>query len=277
MLIAESLKEQTMKMAFIGGGNMCEAILVGVLEKKLVDAKDIVVSDISNSRCQYLSQKYKVKALSDNKQTISNVDVIILAVKPQILPIVMSEMKGHIKPEQLVISIIAGATIETLQNGINHKSVVRSMPNTPAQIGEGVTVWTATVEVNAAQKESAKNILNSIGKDFYVGNENDIDMATSISGSGPAYLFYFIEAMTDAAVKIGFTPEIAKELVIGTVLGAAHLIIKSDKEPSDLRRMVTSPGGTTAEAIRIFEESGFTELIFHAVKAAYDRAKELGN
>jgi pyrroline-5-carboxylate reductase len=266
-----------MKIAFIGGGNMCEAMLAGVLEKIIASAKNITVSDISESRRQFLADKYKVKTQADNKQAIGDADVIILAVKPQILPGVMSELKGQLSPEQLVLSIIAGAKIYIIQKGLTHDSIVRSMPNTPAKIGEGVTVWTATDKVTVSQKESVKNILSSIGKDFYVDDETYIDMATAISGSGPAYLFYFVEAMTDAAVKIGFTPDMAKELVMGTVLGAAHLIQKSDKEPVELRRMVTSPGGTTAAAIKKFEESDFSYLIYQAVKAAYNRAKELSN
>jgi pyrroline-5-carboxylate reductase len=265
-----------MKIAFIGGGNMGEAILSALLSKKLAGAKDVAISDISESRRQYLSQKYNIKVLADNRQAIANAEVIVLSIKPQILNSVMTELKGQIKPNQLVLSIIAGARIDTLRQGLAHKSIVRSMPNTPAQIGEGVTVWTTTAEVNEHQKKTACNILGVMGKEFYVSEERFIDMATAVSGSGPAYLFYFVEAMTAAAVKIGFAPEMAKELVLGTVLGAGHLIQTSGKEPSELRRMVTSPGGTTAEAIRKFEESGFTDLIYQAVKAAYDRAKELG-
>ncbi|MBN1644015.1 MAG: pyrroline-5-carboxylate reductase [Dehalococcoidales bacterium] len=266
-----------MKIAFIGGGNMGEAMLAGILSKKLADTKNIAVSDASETRRQYLSQKYQVKVLGDNRQAIIGADVIVLAVKPQILAGVMTELNGNSKAEQLVLSIIAGAGIDTLQKGLNHKSIVRSMPNTPAQIGEGVTVWTATEEVNDRQKKIVQDILGAMGKEFYVNEESFLDMATAVSGSGPAYLFYFIEAMTDAAVKLGFAPDIANELVLGTVLGASHLVLKSGKEPAELRRMVTSPGGTTAAAIRKFEESGFSDLIYQAMKAAFERAKQLGS
>jgi pyrroline-5-carboxylate reductase len=264
-----------MRIAFIGGGNMGEVMLAAVLNKKLVSAKDIIASDISEPRRQYLAQKYAVSVLSDNRQTIINADVIILAVKPQTLANVITELNGNIKPNQMVLSIIAGAKIDTLQQGLNHKSLVRAMPNTPAQIGEGVTVWTSTAEVTDQQKKAAGNILGVMGREFYVDEERFLDMATAVSGSGPAYLFYFVESMIDAAVKIGFPPEMAKELVLGTVLGASHLIRKSGKEPAELRRMVTSPGGTTVEAIRKFEEKGFANLIYQAVKAAYEKAKTL--
>jgi pyrroline-5-carboxylate reductase len=265
-----------MKLAFIGGGNMGEAMLAAMLGKKLAVAKDITVSDVSEARRQFLSQKYTVNVSPYNLQAISGKDIIVLAVKPQILATVMAELKGHFKPDQLVVSIIAGARIDTIRDGLNHKSIVRSMPNTPAQIGEGVTVWTATKEVTEQQKKTAGAILGAMGKEFFVSDEGVIDMATAVSGSGPAYLFYFVESMIDAAVKIGLPREMAKEMVIGTVLGAGHLVVQSGKEPSDLRRSVTSPGGTTAEAIRKFEESGFSDLIYQAIKAAYEKAQKLG-
>jgi len=265
-----------MKIAFIGGGNMGEAMLTAILSKKLAIAKDITVSDVSEARRQTLSQKYTVNVSADNIQTITGKDIIVLAVKPQILAAVMTELKGQFKPSQLVISIIAGARIYTIREGLNHKSIVRSMPNTPAQIGQGVTIWTATKEVTEQQKNTAGAILGAMGKEFYVSDEGVIDLATAVSGSGPAYLFYYIESMIEAAVKIGLPREMAKEMVIGTVLGAGHLVVQSGKEPADLRRSVTSPGGTTAEAIRKFEESGFSDLIYQAVKAAYDKAQKLG-
>jgi pyrroline-5-carboxylate reductase len=266
-----------MKIAFIGGGNMGEAMLAAMLTNNLAATRDMIVSDVSETRRQYLSQKYAVNVSADNLPVITDKNVIVLAIKPQTLANVMAELKGHLKPNQLLLSIIAGARIDTLRQGLNHKSIVRSMPNTPAQIGEGVTVWTATKEVTDQQKKIARAILGAMGKEFYASDESFLDMATAVSGSGPAYLFYFVESMIDAAVKIGLPNEMAKEMVIGTVLGATHLVQQSGKEPSELRRMVTSPDGTTAEAIRKFEESGFSNLIYQAVKAAYEKAQKLGS
>jgi pyrroline-5-carboxylate reductase len=265
-----------MKIAFIGGGNMGEAMLAAMMSKNLATSRDITVSDISEGRRQFLSQKYTVKVSNNNLQAIAGADIIILAIKPQILTGVMAELTGHLKPNQLVLSIIAGARINTLQQGLDHKAIVRSMPNTPAQIVEGVTVWTATTSVSDKQKKTVGDILEAMGKEFYASEESVLDMATAVSGSGPAYLFYFVEAMIDAAVKIGLPRDMAKEMVIGTVLGAGHLIEQSGKEPSELRRMVTSPGGTTAEAIHKFEESGFSNLIYQAVKAAHEKSRQLG-
>jgi len=150
------------------------------------------------------------------------------------------------------------------------------MPNTPAQIGEGISVWAATDEVTEQQREWAGSILGVMGKEIYVDDEKYIDMATAVSGSGPAYLFLFVESLVDAAVHIGLPRQTAQEVVLQTVLGSGHLIQKSGKEPAELRRMVTSPGGTTAEALLRLEKGGFSELLLQAVSAAYDKAKRLG-
>jgi pyrroline-5-carboxylate reductase len=265
-----------MKIAFIGGGNMGEAMLSAVIAKRITRARDIIVADISEPRRHFLEQKYTVLTTPDNQFAVSGVNLVVLAIKPQTLPAVAEGLKGKLKPSQLVISIIAGKTISTLRDGLAHKRIVRSMPNTPAQIGEGVTVWTITGEVTITQKKQAACILGAMGKQFYVDNERFLDMATAVSGSGPAYLFYFVESFVNAAVAIGWDNNVARELVMGTILGAAHLLEQSGREPADLRRMVTSPGGTTAEAIRILDEGKFQELITSAVKAAYEKATQLG-
>ena len=265
-----------MKIAFIGGGNMGEAILAAMLNKKLAISKDITVSDVSKARRHYLMQKYFIAVSTNNIEAIKDKDIILLAIKPQTLTDITTELKGHLKPNQLVISIIAGARLGRLTEGLNHQSIVRSMPNTPTQIGEGVTMWTTTKEVTEEQKKTAGTILGAMGKEFYANDEGMLDRATAVSGSGPAYLFLFIEAMTDAAVKIGLPREMAKEMVLGTVLGSSHLVVQSGKEPAELRRMVTSPGGTTAEAITTFEKGGFAELVYQAVKAAYEKSQKLG-
>jgi len=265
-----------MKIAFIGGGNMGEVMLAAILEKGLVMPKDVLVSDIVEARRKYLKQKYGVIAVSSNLGAFSGSDVVVLAIKPQNLVGVMAELSGQLKPTQLVLSIIAGARIDTLRRGLKHGCIIRAMPNTPAQIGEGMSVWTATAEVTEQQKERASAILGAMGKESYVDDEKYIDMATAISGSGPAYVFLFMESLVDAAVDIGLPRDMAQELVFQTVLGSAHFAQESGKELAELRRMVTSPGGTTAEALLQFEKREFKELVKRAVEAAYDRAKELG-
>ena len=265
-----------MKIAFIGGGNMGEAILSAVLAKGLSSKEAISVSDISGSRRQYLEQKYGVTVTSNNRQAVSRSDVVIMAIKPQNLAEVIAELNGQLKPTQLVLSIIAGARINTLRLGLKHNQVVRVMPNTPAQIGEGMSVWVATAEVMEQQKGWAGSILRAMGKEIYVDDEKYIDMATAVSGSGPAYVFLFIESLVDAAVDIGLPRNIAQDLALETLLGSGHFLQKSGKLPAELRRMVTSPGGTTAEALAQLEKGQFTELIKQAVTAAYKKAKELG-
>lgn len=265
-----------MKIAFIGGGNMGEAILKAIIANKLAAPAEICVSDISEDRRNYLKKEYKVAVTEDSLKAANNAEIIILAVKPQILPAVFSGLNNKLKPAQLVLSIIAGATIDKIAGGLNHKRIIRSMPNTPAQIGEGMTVWTATSAVTAAQKKQAKAILGVMGQELFVGDEKYLDMATAISGSGPAYVFYFVEAFAEAAVKIGWTPEAAEKLALQTLVGATTLLQKSGKKPADLRRAVTSPGGTTAAAIEQFEKGNYKLLFTQAIEAALKRAKELG-
>jgi pyrroline-5-carboxylate reductase len=265
-----------MKIAFIGGGVMGEAMLAAILDRGLAKPEAIWVSDVDETRLKHLKQKYSVAVTGSNRQAVETGDVVVLAIKPQNLAEVMSELGGQLKPTQLVLSIIAGARINTLSQGLKHGCIVRVMPNTPAQIGEGISVWTATAEVTEQQRGWARAILRAMGREIYVDDENYIDMATAVSGSGPAYFFLVMESLVDAAVGIGLPREMAQELVVQTMLGSGHFIQKSGKEPAELRRMVTSPGGTTAEALLHLEKGRFSQLIIEAVRAAYNKAKKLG-
>lgn len=255
---------------------MGEAILSALLDRKLSTPQSVWVSDISESRLSYLEQKYGISVTSHNQQAAARGDIVLLAIKPQNLAEVMASLKGQLKPAQLVLSIIAGTRIDTLRQGLNHRQIVRVMPNTPAQIGEGISVWTATSEVSETQREQARAVLSTMGKEIYVDDEKYLDMATAVSGSGPAYFFLFVESLIDAAVNISLPPEVAEELVLQTMLGSGHLLQKSGKPPAELRRMVTSPGGTTAAALLQFEKGGLNNLVRQAVAAAYKRAQELG-
>ena len=255
---------------------MGEAMLSAILKKRLSLPKSVSVSDISEARRQHLKQKYGVAVTSDNRLALKGGEVVVLAIKPQNLAGVMNELSGQLKPAQLVLSIIAGARLDTLCRGLAHRQVVRVMPNTPAQISEGMSVWAATAEVTGRQKKWAGSILGAVGKEIRVDDEKYIDMATAVSGSGPAYFFLFVEVLTEAAVHIGLPGSTARELVLQTMLGSGHLILKSGKTPAELRRMVTSPGGTTAEALAELDRGGFNSLITKAVEAAYNKAKSLG-
>jgi pyrroline-5-carboxylate reductase len=268
------MEKKKMRIAFIGGGAMGEAMVKCLLTKQVAVPQDIVVSEISPVRRELLSREYGVNTLSDNGKAVENADLIILAVKPQNLPQVMEEIKG-LALKQLVLSIVAGATLSSLCQGLNHSSVIRAMPNMPAQIGEGMTIWTATAETGQRQKKLAQTVLGALGKEVYVTDEKYLGMATALSGSGPAYVFLFIEALVDAGVHIGLPRDIAQELVIQTILGSTRTVEKTGKHPADLRNMVTSPGGTTTEALLQLEKGRFRSLILEAVAAAYKKTKRL--
>jgi pyrroline-5-carboxylate reductase len=265
-----------MKLAFIGGGNMGEAMLSAILAKKLSTPKDISVGEAREERRQYLKDKYSISAMASNREAVGGKDIVVLAIKPQILAEVMAELKGYLKPHQLVLSIIAGAKISSMKQGLEHNRIVRCMPNTPAQVGAGMSAWTATAEVTEDQKKSAQSILNAMGRELYFNDEKYLDMATAVSGSGPAYFFLLAESLIDAGVNIGLARDAAEVMVGQTMMGAARLLQESGKAPAELRRNVTSPGGTTAAAIQAFESSGFSEIVKGAVAAAHNRAKELG-
>jgi pyrroline-5-carboxylate reductase len=265
-----------MQIAFIGGGNMGEAMMAAVLAKALAEPASSSVSDVSSSRLEHLKQKYSVQVTANNAAAVSAKDIVILAVKPQNLAEVMAGLKDKLQSDQLVLSIIAGAKVGTISQGLNHNAVIRAMPNTPARVGEGMSVWTAAPAVTEEQKQAAKAILGAMGKELYVDDEAYLDMATAISGSGPAYFFLMVEALVEAAVEIGLPRDAAQELVLQTMLGSGKYIKQSGEAPSELRRKVTSPGGTTAAALAQFEKGGFDKLVRRAVRAAYERAKELG-
>jgi pyrroline-5-carboxylate reductase len=263
-----------MKICLIGGGTMGEAIINRLLSKKVVKKEDIVVSDISQTRLEFLSSKYGVRVLSDNKKAIEGTDLILLAVKPQNLEYATRDI-GDLSPNQLVLSIMAGTNLSILHSNLNHPCIIRAMPNMPAQIGEGIIIWTATAKVNHKQKDMAQTIFKALGEEIYVDNEKYIDMATALSGSGPAYVFLFIEALVDAGVHIGLPRDTAQKLVVETVTGSTHTVQKTGKHPAELRNMVTSPGGTTTDALFHLEKGGFRSLLMEAVAAAFNKARKL--
>lgn len=264
------------KVAFIGAGAMAEAIIRGMLERKLCRPSNIAAADVRRERGQELIKQYGIGFAADNPAAVENADVVVLSVKPQNLPQVLPGLTNRIPEEALVLSIIAGAKLSTIMDGLGHPAVVRSMPNTPAQIGQGMTVWTAAPSVSESQRAQARALLSALGLEVYVEEERFLDAATAISGSGPAYVFLFMEALVDAGVKLGFPPAVAKQLVLQTVKGSAEYAAGSLKELPALREQVTSPGGTTAAALRTFKQDGFRESIARAVEAAYRRSIELG-
>ena len=272
------------RLAFIGCGVMAEAIIAGLLRKKLVTPQQIVGSHPRAVRCDELREKYGVEMFEQNKEAAVAVypngpeseSVVVLAVKPQRLRRVLEELKGSIHQDQLIVSIVAGAKIETIADELLHAAVVRTMPNTPAQIGEGVTAWTPSATVNEKQEHQVRAMLDALGKTVRVENERQIDMATALSATGPTYIFMVMEALIDAGVHMGFSRHMAQELVHQMMLGAVLFARESHKHPAELRNMVTSPGGTSAEAIYQMEKGSLRTVLSKAVWAAYQRAESLG-
>ena len=263
------------KITFIGPGVMAEAMIAGLLHKKLAQPEEITVSGPREERGGQLHEKYGINTTTDNTSAASQADVVVLSVKPQRLSEVMKGLKG-IRAEALVLSIIAGANIKKIGTGLKHKAIVRSMPNTPGQIGEGITVWASSKEVTEEQQETARAILGALGDEVFVEDESYLDMATALSGSGPAYVFLFTEALIDAGVHMGFPRRIAEQLVLQTIKGSASFYTQAARHPATLRNQVTSPGGTSAEALYYLEKAGFRTAISRAIWAAYQRSLELG-
>jgi pyrroline-5-carboxylate reductase len=223
-----------------------------------------------------LHEDYGVENTGVNAQAVQGADVVILSVKPQSLPAVLVDLKGQIDESSLVLSIIAGATLRTLTQGLLHPSVVRAMPNTPAQVGEGISVWTASGAVTEEQRAQAGRILGTFGKEIFVDDEDYLDMATALSGTGPSYVYLLMEAMVDAGVHLGFPRRIAEQLVVQTLRGSVAYYEDSPRHMARLRNEVTSPGGTSAAALYYLEKAGVRTAISRAIWAAYERSAELG-
>ena len=264
------------KITLIGAGVMGEAFIAGLVRNNLAGETQITASDPLESRRIDLEKKYGILTSEDNASAAKNADVVILAVKPQHLKKVMSSLCKCLRSDALVMSIVAGAKTELIGEGLEHLNVVRVMPNTPAQIGEGISVWTASSSVSPEQKELAKEILSSLGHEIFLEDENYLDMATALSGTGPAYAFLFMEAMIDAGVHMGFPRYIAEKLVIQTMRGSVEYYDLKKAHPASLRNEVTSPGGTTAAALYYLEKAGFRTAISRAIWAAYERSQKLG-
>jgi pyrroline-5-carboxylate reductase len=263
-------------VATIGSGVMAESIIAGLLRGKLVGPGQIIGSEPRPERREELQRQYGVRMTGSNVEAASGADVVLLSLKPQTLTKVGRELSGHLNPSQLVVSIVAGANCKVLQTLLDHRPVVRSMPNTPAQIGRGMTVWYATPEVSEEQSDQAKVLMRALGAELQVEDERFVEMATAVSGTGPAYVFLVMEALIDAAVHLGFPRHVAHDLVIETLEGSTAFAKATAQHPAVLRNMVTSPGGTSAAAIHELESGRLRTVLSEAVWASYRRTVELG-
>ncbi len=267
---------QGKKVALIGSGNMAGAMIGALLRKNELTPDQISASDPSSEAQKIIKEKYGISVTGDNRDAVKSADLVILSVKPQVLPAVMSELKGKIPSGSLVFSIVAGMPITTIQRALSHKAVIRSMPNTPAQISAGLTVWTGSEDVSDSQRIEARVILDAMGKELYVEHEDSLNMATAVSGTGPTYVFLLAEALIDAAVHLGFSRRDARMIVLETLKGSVDFALQSDLHLAQLRNMVTSPGGTSAEAIYQLEKGGMRTILSKAVWAAYQKSQLLG-
>lgn len=263
-------------LSFIGCGVMAEAMIKGILNQNLIEPERITASEPRLERAQEVHGRYAIRTTRDNKAAVRDAKIIVLSVKPQTLPKILPEIRADVSADVLVISIVAGMRISVIQRGLGVEAIVRSMPNTPGQIGHGMTVWTATEAVGEAMRRQAQAILGALGKELYVTDESYLDMATALSGTGPAYVFLFMEALIDAGVHMGFSRHVAEELVYQTMEGSVVMARETGQHPTELRNQVTSPGGTTAEALYQLEKGGLRTVISKAVWAAYQRSKALG-
>ncbi|MBN1642302.1 MAG: pyrroline-5-carboxylate reductase [Anaerolineae bacterium] len=264
-------------IAFIGSGNMAEAMIQGALRRDLVAPRQVVASDIRAERGEELVARYGIRATTDNLAAAQGASIVVLAVKPQVLPAVLDQLEGQIPPEAVVLSIVTGARIAALVEGLRHEAIVRAMPNTPALVGEGMVVWTATAATTEGQRGQVEALFQATGEAIYVQEEKYLDAATAVSGSGPAYVYLFMEAMVDAAVYLGFARPIARQLVLQTVTGAARFAAESGRHLADLRNMVTTPGGTTAEALLAMEQGRLRATVTEGIRAAYEKSQRLAD
>lgn len=262
-------------IAFIGGGNMAEALAVGITRAGILPAESVIVSDPLPERCTFLFQKHGFRTTDSNTKAAAAGGTVFLAVKPQVLPGVVAQIAPFINNRQLVISIAAGITLELLEKSLPGVPVIRSMPNTPALIGSGATVISPGQEVHADMTHWAVELFHAVGT-CHVLPEDLLNAVTGLSGSGPAYVFHMAEALIEAGTAVGIPAEESEALVKQTILGAARMMLETGKSPGELREMVTSPGGTTEAALKKMGDSGFTRNVVEAVTTATNRARELG-
>ena len=264
-------------IATVGSGVMAEAMIAGLLRSALVEPSQLVASHPRAERRDHLAREYGIRVVAGNVEAVDGADVVLFAIKPQMLGKVGREIGPHLRRGQLVLSVIAGATTAALIGTLGHDQVIRAMPNTPARLGKGVTVWYATPETTAEQREQAGALLRTLGVQLEVDDEKFVAMATAVSGTGPTYVFLVMEALIDAAVHLGFPRHVAHDLVIETLEGSTLFAKQSGMHPAELRNMVTSPGGTSAAALHELESGRLRTVLSEAVWAAFRRTVELGD
>lgn len=261
-----------MKIAVIGGGAMGATLIKAATAAKVAEQSDFAICEVDSARRTALAQSFPAARISPSIEAAGEQDLAYLAIKPQDLP----GLRGKPLGKMLIVSIMAGVPIAAVREATGAKRIVRAMPNTPAQINRGFTVWTATDDATPADRSRASALFDAMGGQIEAADESVLDKATAVSGSGPAYVFLFLEAFANAAVSIGLNPADARRMALETVIGAAEYAKSSDQHFAALKDQVTSPAGTTAAGLRELERRGFRSALFEAVHAAHARAEELG-
>ena len=264
-------------IAFVGAGVMGEAMIKGLLHQRSLSRESVIAADPNDERLQHLCREYSVKGTNDNREAVREAKIVVLSVKPQVMGKVLDELRGSVDHVSLIVSIVAGVPMKMMSDSLLNGCIVRAMPNTPAQIGEGITLWTAAPDVLPEQRKQTELLLGAMGEQIFAEDESFLDMATALSGTGPAYVFMFMEALIDAGVHMGFSRRDAEALVTQTLLGSVLYARQSGLHPAQLRNQVTSPGGTTAAAMHEMEKGGLRTVLSEGVWAAYRRSQALGS
>ena len=265
------------RVSFIGGGNMAEALIKGLLNKKIATPEQVMVSEPREERIHFLSNTYQMEVIANNQAAVQRAEIIVLAVKPQVMREVLQDISNVVTPDQLIISIAAGIPTAFIASHVGKdKRIIRAMPNTPAQIGMGAVALCNGGSATQVDLEVAQSLFNAIGVSVIV-QEHHMDAVTGLSGSGPAYIFLLIEALTDGGVKMGLPRDIAQALILQTIIGAGRMVLETGEHPGKLKDMVTSPGGTTIAGLHVLEKKGVRGALIDAVAAATERSRELGD
>lgn len=267
---------QPFRIAFVGSGVMAEVMIKGLLTRDVASPSQIWAAGPRQARADELSMRYGIHTTTDNCDAVAHADIIVLSVKPQSLAKVLKPLRPVIHSDQLIVSIIAGARMDLIGSALDHPAVVRCMPNLPCQIHRGMTIWTATSEVSEDSRQIVRQILLTMGKEFYVDDEIDVDRATAVNGTGPAIIAYFVKALEDGANFIGESRPLARHSVLETIIGTAEMILASDRHIAELIDGVTSPGGTTSRALQILRKGRLPAIMTDAIDAAFQRCLELG-
>lgn len=264
-----------MKIGFIGTGNMGSSIIKGILSSKFEENENINIFDLDKDKVNNLVKEYGVNAVNSEKELAENCNIIILSVKPHIIPIVLKNLSGNVKKDTIILTIAAGISISVIENALGEdKKVVRTMPNTPAQVLSGMTAVTFNKNIENSEKEIIFKLLNSFGKSVEI-EEKLMHAYTGISGSLPAYVYMFMEALADGGVLCGMPRNKAYEIVAQTVAGSAKMLLETGKHPGQLKDEVCSPAGTTIEAVRVLENGNFRGNVIEAVVACTEKSKEM--